>query len=403
MPLTATWVGSESIERIVDLRLRCYGGGPAERKTFLKKSEMSRTDPGDVLILSDDTGDVATATSHSMTINVRGTELPCQGVAWVGTVRSHRRRRIDGRGLASRTMDALHEKARERNQPVGMLAPFRVSFYEAFGYGVVERQHTWTVPLSLLPDDDTSGFAEYRDSDFDAALASRERQFHATHGDTSTSAGALKYWLATLNDVGFRLVDRRPDGSIASQFTLGTEMEDGRRVAVVNKPFYDSPEALRRMLAMLGTLKDQYSLARFTLPIDVPLNWMLRERQVPHRLVDHPASSCMAITRMQARIADVPAFVAALRPTQGLAEVAFIGIGQVTYRIDIADGRATARPHDGPADVTMTEPVAAAALFGDLDVAAAHQFGILRIANARGHFVLALLTGGPKPYCHEYF
>ena len=402
MPLTATWVGPESIERVVDVRLRCYGGGPAERATFLKKSEMSRTDAGDVLILSDDTGDVATATSHSMTINVRGTPLPCQGVAWVGTVRSHRRRRVDGRGLASRTMDALHEKAKERGQPVGMLAPFRVSFYEAFGYGVIERQHTWTVPLELLPDDDTSGFAEYRDGDFDAALASRQRQFEQTHGDTSTSEGALKYWLATLGDVGFRLVDRRPDGTIASQFTLGTEVEDGRRVAVVNKPFYDSPEALRRMLAMLGTLKDQYSFARFTLPTDVPLNWLLREKQVPHRLVDHPASSCMAITRMQARIADVPAFVAALRPPKGMADAVVVGIGPLTYRIEIAGGHATATLHDGPADVTMTEPVAAAVLFGDLDIGEAYRFGIVKLLTPRA-LLLTILAAGPKPYCHEYF
>ena len=220
MSLKATWLGPKDLDRITDIRLRCYGGGPADRPKFLLKSQFDRSADGDVLILSDDTGDVATATSLSMTCNVRGTPLPCQGVAWVGTVRSHRRRRVDGRGLASRVMDALAEKAKERGQPVGMLAPFRVSFYESFGYGVMERQNTWTIPLAILPEDDTSGFGEYRDSDFAAAVASRQRQFDATHGDVATPAHSLKCWLAILADVGFRMVDRQGD-RVTSQFTLG--------------------------------------------------------------------------------------------------------------------------------------------------------------------------------------
>ena len=29
--------------------------------------------------------------------------------------------------------------------------PFRVSFYEHFGYGLVEQRDNWTVPISILP------------------------------------------------------------------------------------------------------------------------------------------------------------------------------------------------------------------------------------------------------------
>ena len=88
---------------------------------------------------------------------------------------------------------------------------------------------------------------------------------------------------------------------------------------------------------MLGTLRDQYSAARITLPTDLPLNWWLRERQVPHRLVDHPAAHCQGITRMQARVNNVPTFVSALRPLTSVSGIINLGVDKATYRIELAE------------------------------------------------------------------
>lgn len=415
MTLKATWLGRDDVERIADVRLRCYGNGPADRPTFLRRTEIDPFENGDVLMLSDATGDVATATSLSLSINVRGTALPCQGVAWVGTVRSHRRRKIDGRGLASRVMDALIAKARERTQAVSLLAPFRVSFYESFGYGVVERQHTWTIPLSTLPQADAdapadggvdgiaAGFAQYQNTDFDAALSNRDRQFQQTHGDVATDAARLKHWLAALDGQGFRFVDRQDD-RVTAQFTLGTEIVDGEQIAVVHRPYWDSPAALKRLLVMLGTLRDQYAAARITLPTDVPINWWLRERQVPHRRVDHPAARCQLVTRMQAKILDVPTYVAALRPGDGANGDLHLQIDDATYRIDVQAGHATAVASSGPADLATAAPSAAAMLFGDLKppVAQAMQRVETNRPSALALFD-RLVASGPPPYCHEYF
>ncbi|HEX8325318.1 MAG TPA: GNAT family N-acetyltransferase [Tepidisphaeraceae bacterium] len=403
MSLHATWLGRESIERIADVRLRCYGNGPADRKSYLDRTANDRFDDGDVLVLSDDTGDVATATSLSLSVNVRGTALPCQGVAWVGTVRSHRRRKIDGRGLASRVMDAMLYRSRERRQAVSMLAPFRVSFYESFGYGVIERQHTWTIPLSTLPQDETpAAFAEYRDADFDAALANRERQFRQTHGDVATDARGLKHWLTSLNASGFRLVDKQGD-TITSQFTLGTEIENGQAVAVVHRPYWDSPAALRRLLVLLGTLRDQYSVARITLPTDVPINWWLRERQVPHRRVDHPAARCQMLTRMQGRVLDVPRFVSALKSTPTTAGVITVDVAGTAYRLEIADSQSTATATSAAADFVVDEPTWAAIAFGDLTPANAAMLGRLEVRRPQALPLLTALVSGGTPYCHEYF
>ncbi|MGC4031822.1 MAG: GNAT family N-acetyltransferase [Tepidisphaeraceae bacterium] len=402
MALKATWLGRESIERIADIRLRCYGNSPGERDAFIRKTEIDCSADGDVLVLADDTGDVATATSLSLTMNVRGTHLPCQGVAWVGTVRSHRRRRIDGHGLASTVMHALANKARERGQAVSMLAPFRVSFYESFGYGIAERQNEWTVPLRILPDGDAGQFAEYRDADFDSALASRRRQFERTHGDIRTDAVRLDSWIKTLQPLGFRMIDRQGD-RVVSQFTLGTEIVDGRAIAVVHRPFYESIDALKRLLTMLGTLKDQYSAARVGLPADLPINWLLAERQVPHRRVDHPAARCRAITRMQVKIAETPEVIAALTPANGVSGLLTIDVAGQAWRIEIADGHATATTSTHQADLACDAKVWAALVMGDLPVKTAADLGLLTAGTPAALPLLADLVAGPAPFCHEYF
>lgn len=402
MPLQATWLGRNDLERIADIRLRCYGNAPGDRATMLKRTQIDRFVDGDVLMLSDDTGDVATATSLSLNVNIRGAALPCQGVAWVGTVRSHRRRKIDGRGLASRVMDLLREKAIERGQVVSMLAPFRVSFYEHFGYGVMESQNVWTVPLKILPDDDTSGFGEYRDSDFAAALANRQRQFKQTHGDVATDERGLKHWLAALGTNNFRFVDRQ-NGHITSQFSLGTEFEGEQGMAVIGKPFWDSPAAFRRMLAMIGTLRDQYSQAKIALPADLPLNWWLSERQIPHRRVDHPAARCSRITRMQSAIFDVPKFVQALKAPPGMAGVIRVKIDAQTYELEIADSHTAARPVTSSPDFEIDAPTFASIGFGELPPEPATAAGRLTVHRPQALPLLESLVSGPAPYCHEYF
>src|SRR5205085_9701224 len=118
-----------------------------------------------------------TATALSLTCWVRGSPLPCQGVAWVGTVRTRRRAGGEGGegGIASRLMHETLRKARERGQVLSALMPFRASFYEHFGYGVVERRCDWTIPLSLLPTGEYDGFRFGGPDDRPAVAACHQR------------------------------------------------------------------------------------------------------------------------------------------------------------------------------------------------------------------------------------
>ena len=84
---------------------------------------------------------VGTATSLSMTMWVRGGAVPCEGVRSVGTGSDHRRRTGHGDGADFRyARDPT--RWRDVSKSVSHCA-FRASFYEHFGYGLVERRQEW--------------------------------------------------------------------------------------------------------------------------------------------------------------------------------------------------------------------------------------------------------------------
>jgi predicted acetyltransferase len=166
MPLSLRWVGQSEYDALAEVRARCYA--PAAKDVAVFKERLlsdQRAKPGDHLLAERDGRIVGTATSLSMTMWVRGGSVPCQGVAFVGTIKTARRggsKSAGERGIASQIMFEALRLARERQQVVSALMPFRASFYEHFGYGLAEQRAEWIVPLSILPPGDFGGI-RYRE------------------------------------------------------------------------------------------------------------------------------------------------------------------------------------------------------------------------------------------------
>ena len=93
MPMTLRWVGEDELDRVADTRMLCFAHSTKDAERY---RELIRTDtrakPGDYLLAERAGLPVGTTTSLSMTMWVRGAPIPCQGVAWVGTVKTYRRR-----------------------------------------------------------------------------------------------------------------------------------------------------------------------------------------------------------------------------------------------------------------------------------------------------------------------
>src|SRR4051812_39512725 len=90
--LTLRWVGEAEAELVARTRMLCYGTG---QTTIDKYRESVRVDllcqPRQFLLAELDGQPVGTTTSLDLTMWSRGTPVPCQGVAYVGTVKTHRR------------------------------------------------------------------------------------------------------------------------------------------------------------------------------------------------------------------------------------------------------------------------------------------------------------------------
>jgi hypothetical protein len=166
MSLQLRWVDESEYERVADTRLYCYASATRDRASYLARlRDDPRIKPGDCLLAERGGRAVGTATSLSMRMWVRGGVVPCQGVAWVGTVKTARRAAGAGAargassepGIATRIMHETLRLAREREQVISALMPFRGSFYEHFGYGIMERRVAWTLPVAVCPPGQAEG------------------------------------------------------------------------------------------------------------------------------------------------------------------------------------------------------------------------------------------------------
>lgn len=410
MSLQLRWVGDEDLDRVAETRLRCYSHAGRELDSHkLHIRADPRAAPGDFLLAEREGQAVGTATSLSMTMWVRGSPIHCQGVASVGTVKTHRRRNTDGSGVATQIMNETLRMAREREQVVSALMPFRASFYEHFGYGLVERRCEWTLPLSVLPQGQFDGIHFYRENDLPDLMKFRQCIVERGQCDIERTEAAWGHWLKAHTGSGFVVIDR-PTASGPIQGYLAFEHKLVRTkdyLRVVQMSYEDMP-ALRRQLHFLATLRDQYLAAILLLPADLPLNWMLRETQLPHRLVNHAHAEVRLDTRMQLRVLDHKRFLAALPlPPEARGRVV-IGVSESEghesrFGVEIAEGRAIASDSSQAAAFTCPDRVWAAIACGDLRATRAVALGLASAVDLRDAELLDVLAKGPAPFSYEYF
>src|SRR5581483_3706725 len=186
MPLTLRWVGSEEADRVAEARIYSYAGGLKDAQRFREVVALDAEGDGDFLLAERSGQPVGTSTGMPMTMWVRDGSVSCQGVRYVGAIKTERRK--GGRagsepGVATAVMRETVRRAREREFVVSALMPFRASFYEHFGYGLVERMNEWNVPLAVLPQGEFDGVRFMRPEDAPAMAECRSRMVRAGQCD----------------------------------------------------------------------------------------------------------------------------------------------------------------------------------------------------------------------------
>lgn len=408
MALQFHWLGEESQDRVVEVRLRSFGAGGKERGRFADATRVPvEPMPRDFLVASIDGQDVGTTCSINLNMWISGAKIPCQGVGYVGTAKTHRRGGGGEKGLASQMMWQTVAKARERGHIVSALMPFRASYYEHFGYGVVERRNEWVVPTNLFPQGDCAGFRFYEEKDLPALMECRNQVARSGQCDAERTEQVWRGWFQRWED-RFVFVDR-PDvaGPIQSWIAIGSETIDGKPGMRVRQMGYVSNDALLRQLHFLSSLQDQHMIAGMSLPADLPLNWLLRESLVPLNYASHRVSQMRCNTRMMIKIIDHAKFLSSIHWPADVKGSAVVGIAEAdgnktVVRIDVEGGKASAKKATGEPQFECPERVWGPIVCGEMSASTAVQYGLAK-GDAAVVTLLDSLARGKKPYCIEYF
>lgn len=284
--------------------------------------------------------------------------------------------------------------------------PFRASYYDHFGYGLVERRGIWTIPLSILPTGPASAFTLITGAD-DSRRACRQRMVEAGQCDTERAPGFWDHWTNQENE-SFVVADLSDAPSVRSWFVCQHEKQNAKDILKVFDCAYDSIASLRRALNYFATLKDQYWAISLTLPADLQLNRLLKEPQLPRIPMNHETPEVKIFTRMQARILNHVRVVSALHLPDTIKGQCTIAIQETertvsTFRIEIESGCATATPATAAADIELSDRTWAATVLGDLPATRAADLGLIKVHTPAAANLLDLFSKGPAPFCNEYF
>lgn len=405
MSLQMRWVGQSDLDRVAETRTLCYMHNRQDLADIRKYiHNQGRSAPGDYLLAERDGTAIGTATSLRLTIWVRGSPVSCQGVAHVGTIKTERRKG----GVASSVMKETLRMGREREQVLSALMPWRASYYEHFGYGLVERRAEWTVPLTLMPTEDCTGLRFMSEQDRAAMDQCRNRMIGAGQGDIERSPSFWDdYFQRRAND-GFIVVDPKPEGGLRGWMLYRYENIGGKDGLRIVDLAYDSIPALRRQLSFLGSLRDQYSSALLILPPDLPLNLLLNETQVPHRGVSHATADVRIHTRMQVRVLDHARLLATMRLAKQYKGAAVVEVRETEghasrFRVEIESGRISLKATDASADVICTDRIWAAVVMGELPISSAAQMELVDVVRPTAIDALQAFCDGPVPFCSDGF
>ena len=403
------WVEEGDLDRVAETRVLCYAHSKqdlAEWRKYIHNQGRSR--PGDYLLAEKDGRAVGTATSLRLKMWVRGSAVSCQGVAHVGTIKTERRKGGKEDAVGTALMKETLRMGREREHVLSALMPWRASYYEHFGYGLVERRAEWTIPLSIMPAEDCSGVRFMNDGDKAAMNETRNRMIARGQGDIERPQSFWNDYFERRANDGFIVVDPKPEGGLRSWMLYKYESVAGKDAVRVLDLSYDSAEALRRQLSFLGSLRDQYSTAVLILPVDLPLNLLLKETQVPHRGVTHATADLKVHTRMQVRVVDHARLLAAMHLPRHYKDSAVVEVRETEgfafkFRIDIEDGKASVKATNASADVVCTDRIWAAIVLGELPIARAATMELVEVSRPGAIETLSAFCDGRVPFCSDGF
>lgn len=423
MTWKARLIEPEELAATIDLTALAFAVGPRATENYRKQAALV-TEPDRVFVVDDGEVLAGTGASFSMALALPGGEtLPLAGVTEVGVSPAYRRR-----GILRTLMEAVHDQALDRGEPIAGLTASEGGIYRRFGYGVATRFQSLSIDrpsaaeVEPLTDDGSEPTVDDRD-------ASRIRVMSDAEAGPVLPAVWERYWRRVPGEV------RRPaawwemlaldveedrDGASA-RFVAVHEDAAGVPDGFVTyrvKQGWGSGRPLPHELRVESVAAVDHGIAtallQFVLgvdlvatvvwpaaPLDLPFRWRLanpRALQVT-REVDHlwlrpfDVSACLARRRYAVEGACILEVIDPVRPALG---------GR--FRLDGGPDGATCRRSDAEPDVVVGVADLGALLLGGVSWSTLHRAGLIdertsgAVTRADGMF-----RPDRAPYCSTDF
>jgi predicted acetyltransferase len=135
MAIEVRAIDASELDAVIVADQRGFGAVYTPSSRAWAEAELDRT-----RIAFDNGTIVGVSRTYSFEMTVPGgAMLPAAAVSWVSVLPTHRRR-----GILTSMIDALHDDARDRGEPVAILTASESSIYGRFGYGVA----AWRIGIS---------------------------------------------------------------------------------------------------------------------------------------------------------------------------------------------------------------------------------------------------------------
>jgi predicted acetyltransferase len=335
-----------------------------------------------------------------------GALLPAAAVSWISVLPSHRRR-----GVLTGTMRALHDDAREHEEPVAILTASESVIYGRFGYGIstwrlgieVERAHA-----RFVGDDVDTGSMRFVEDDESLKLfppvydlARRSRTGMVPRPEFWWPE--VMWWIADDAAPTFRAVHEDADGNVDGYvfYGIGGPWERGissKRLTVLD--LVATSDAARSALWRFVFGVDLvHTVTAGSVPIDEPLRFMLDDpRRVRTSYVNDGMWLCI--------LDEQAALAARTYAVEGRLtfEVHRPDGDVVTVQVDGGPHGATCRESTAAADIVLGTAQLSSAYLGGVTFAELHAAGRIdeaspdAIASADGLFATA-----PPPAMTSWF
>ncbi len=226
---------------------------PETQKAWIENMKKTQVESGPIHYYGVFRGSkmVGGARYHDFDLNIHGAIVKAGGIANVFVDLLHKKEHV-----AKELMEHFHSHYLAKGAPITSLYPFRTDFYLQMGYGYGRKLNQYKVKPGDLPKGDKTGVDYLTIADAKKTEECYNRYAQATHGMVLKPEAAVTRLIQRNKVIGYRR-DDRIEALAVIKFDKVRGDNPLLQNITVNYLVYNNPEALKAILAFLGSQIDQ--------------------------------------------------------------------------------------------------------------------------------------------------